>query len=288
MDRIVVERGEHRDSLQVIRDRPGGRPIGRRWMWQGAYRPGAPRSKRAGTPGDLPGCHAGRRADYDRGTGSGTGSTKGRAHDDVRPPVHRRGLGRAVLHRRHRRGVAHHPRAGGTDPRGPGRRRRPGGGRRPRGLRPRPLAPDDAGRARRGAHQGRRGDPQRHAGHLGADHQRDGLPGVVGPAGPGARPHHDPRLLRRARLDLRFRHRQGRPAGAGAGHQGAGRRGGGHHRLERPALPGDGQAGPRPPGRLQRGVQARPGDPAGRQPPGRDPRGGRPAQGRALRGAGRP
>ena len=33
-------------------------------MWHGAYRSGAPRSKRAERRGDLPGCHAGRRAVY--------------------------------------------------------------------------------------------------------------------------------------------------------------------------------------------------------------------------------
>ena len=117
------------------------------------------------------------------------------------------------------------------------------------------MSPDRAGRR---ADPGRRGRPQPDAGHVRADLQRDGLTRLVGPAGPGARPDHDPRLLRRPGVDLRLRHGQGRPARPGPGDQGADRRGGRHHPVERAASSWPPPSSPRPCSRAARSCSSPP------------------------------
>ena len=109
----------------------------------------------------------------------------------------------------------------------------------------------------------------------------------MGPAGPGAGTHHDPRLLRRPGLDLRLRHRQGRAARPGPGGQGAGGRRRCDHTVERPVVPGRGQAVPGSAVGQHGGVQAGTRNPARRQRAGRALRRCRTAQGRPERGPGR-
>ena len=115
-----------------------------------------------------------------------------------------------------------------------------------------------------------------------------GSPVELGAHGPGVRSHHGARRLGRPGRDVPVRGDPPRRPRPRARAQGAGRRGGRDHPVERAAVHRRPQAG-RGAGRgVADGPQAVARDPARRLHPGRDPRRGRAAQGHGVDPAGRP
>ena len=160
VDRVVVEGGEHVGAPTSPAVAGGRSPVGGR-----SARSVPPPAGDAGGPAGRPATIGPRLCcDPDR-----VGDQRerepirrrpGRAHEVVRPSVHRRGVGRAVLVVRLRRPLAVHRRAGGPHARGPGGRHRPCRGRRPRGPGPRSVAAHDPDRAGRGAARAAEADPR--------------------------------------------------------------------------------------------------------------------------------
>ena len=161
-------------------------------------------------------------------------------------------------------------------PRRDPRRHGPRGGRRPPGVRPRPVAPDDDGRARRRRRQARR-DLRR------AARRRWPISSPLEMGSPitfsqmAQAPQPLGMLQYYAELGKTFAVEEERPGMLRAGDRPprAGRRGRRRGPVERPAVRHHDQARPRPGRRVHDRGQARPRDPARLLPAGRDDQGGR-------------